>query len=516
MSALSSAVRPSRSSVPAAVPANVPATWREASTRLPLLGGFLLLLLVAAGSVWLLISSHRYNASVTRTLQVRSEAYRVLTLVQDAETGQRGYLLTGNVNYLRPYTAGVAEVPRALSELDRLSANSPTRSLILDHLRPQIEAKLAELAKTIQLYDGGDHDGALALVRTNAGNAYMRHIRDDVAAIEAREERAQEAQSAESEANTRLLAVASLTSIALVLALAAYVNAFSKRSTLKLLRAQGELRHTNENLEALVAARVADLQAANDEIQRFAYIVSHDLRAPLVNVMGFTSELEAARAEIDAFLAEVEAQDPRLVTPDRRAAIETDLPEALGFIRTSTAKMDRLINAILKLSREGRRVLTPQRIDLRSLLEQQGESLAQQLAANDATLTVAENLPDLVSDRLAVEQIFGNLIENAIKYLDPARPGRVVVSGKTQGATVRYDITDNGRGIEAKDFERIFELFRRSGEQNRPGEGIGLATVRNLARRLGGNVTVASELGSGSTFTVTLPAVYSAKARAAT
>ena len=507
MSALSSAVLPSRS--------RAPATWREASTRLPLLGGFLLLLLIAAGSVWLLITSHRFNASVTRTLQVQSEAYKVLTLVQDAETGQRGYLLTGNTAYLRPYTAGVAELPGALSDMEHLATSSATQMLVLNRLRPEIEAKLAELAQTIALYDSGDHDGSKAMVKSNVGNAYMRHIREDTAAIEAQEERAQAAQSADSETNTRLLAVASLASIALVLALGTYVNAFSKRATLTLLRAQNELRDTNENLEGLVAERVADLQAANDEIQRFAYIVSHDLRAPLVNVMGFTSELETVGADVRALLAEAQAQAPHLVTPDRRAAIETDLPEALGFIRTSTAKMDRLINAILKLSREGRRVLTPQTIDLRSLLEQQGESLAQQLAANDATLTIADDLPTLVSDRLAIEQIFGNLIENATKYLDPGRPGRVVVSGKTQGAYVRYDVTDNGRGIEAKDFERIFELFRRSGEQNKPGEGIGLAYVRNLARRLGGNVAVKSEFGSGSTFTVTLPAVYSAKAKAA-
>ncbi len=505
MSAVSPAVAPNRS--------RAPATWREASPRLPLLGGFLLLLLVAAGSVWLFVSNHRFNASVARTLRVQSEAYRVLTLVQDAETGQRGYLLTGNANYLKPYTAGVTELPRALSDLERLSASSATQMLVLDRLRPEIDAKLAELAKTIALYDGGNHDGSLALVTSNVGNAYMRHIRDDVAEIEAHEQQAQAVQSADSETNTRLLAVASLTSIALVLALAAYVNGFFKRSMLTLLRAQDVMRDTNENLETIVAARVADLQAANDEIQRFAYIVSHDLRAPLVNVMGFTSELETVGAEVRAFLAAAQAQAPQLVTPDRRTAIETDLPEALGFIRTSTAKMDRLINAILKLSREGRRVLTPQSIDLRSLLEQQGESLAQQLAANDATLTVADDLPDLVSDRLAIEQIFGNLIENATKYLDPARPGRVVVSGKTHGAYVRYDVVDNGRGIEAKDFERIFELFRRSGEQNKPGEGIGLAYVRNLARRLGGNVTVASEFGSGSTFTITLPAVYSAKTK---
>ena len=130
-------------------------------------------------------------------------------------------------------------------------------------------------------------------------------------------------------------------------------------------------------------------------------------------------------------------------------------------------------------------------------------------------MSVQEDLPGLVSDKLAIEQIFGNLIENAVKYLSPGRPGQIEVTGRVHGAYILYDIKDNGRGIEAKDFERIFELFRRSGEQDKPGEGIGLAYVRNLARRLGGNVAVKSKFGEGSTFTVTLPAVFSSKARAA-
>ena len=117
----------------------------------------------------------------------------------------------------------------------------------------------------------------------------------------------------------------------------------------------------------MVSARVGEQKIANEEIQRFAYIVSHDLRAPLVNVLGFTSELDALRGDLALFLKEVERAAPHLVTADRRLAIETDLPEALGFIRTSTQKMDRLIGATLRLSREGRRKLTPEPIDVAEL-----------------------------------------------------------------------------------------------------------------------------------------------------
>jgi signal transduction histidine kinase len=264
----------------------------------------------------------------------------------------------------------------------------------------------------------------------------------------------------------------------------------------------------------MLAERVADLDAANEEIQRFAYIVSHDLRAPLVNIMGFTSELENAQGEIEKFYRAVAQAQPALVTREARDAVESDLAESLGFIRSSTVKMDKLINAILKLSREGRRVLVPEHIGMHQLLDAQRHSLAHQLNERDAEFIV-EAVPDLTSDRLAVEQVFGNLIDNAVKYLAPGRPGRIVVRGRDLGPSVRYEIEDNGRGIDEKDYERIFDLFRRSGMQDQQGEGIGLAHVRALVRRLGGTISVSSRLGEGSTFTVTLPKYISMSSEAA-
>ncbi|MEZ0170856.1 PAS domain-containing protein [Microvirga sp. TS319] len=291
-----------------------------------------------------------------------------------------------------------------------------------------------------------------------------------------------------------------------------------------LKEAQEELRASRERaiqseeetrrLAGMLAERVGELDAANEEIQRFAYIVSHDLRSPLVNIMGFTSELENCRADIERFYKSVSDSHPNMVTPDARAAIEEDLAESIGFIRSSTVKMDKLINAILKLSREGRRVLAPEQISMNTLLEAQHHSLAHQLHDKGAELVI-ETVPDLFSDRLAVEQVFGNLIDNAVKYLDPKRPGRIVVRGQDLGPGVRYEIEDNGRGIDERDFERIFDLFRRSGTQDQQGEGIGLAHVRALVRRLGGSISVRSRLGEGSTFTVTLPKYISMSSEAA-
>lgn len=278
-----------------------------------------------------------------------------------------------------------------------------------------------------------------------------------------------------------------------------------EKRTAQLERARAKLAGLIANLEHAVAARTADLTEANEEIQRFAYIVSHDLRAPLVNVMGFTAELEAVRKEVEAFIAQVAEKAPELVTDDARMAVETDLPEALDFIRSSTQRMDRLIAAILKLSREGRRVLTPEPIVMRDVIAQLEQNITHQLEEEGAEIVI-EDMPDLVSDRVALEQIFGNLIENAVKYLDPARPGRIIVRGHAEpDHRLRYEIEDNGRGIDPKDHQRVFDLFRRAGTQDKTGEGIGLAHVRALVRRLGGSIHIESEPGKGSTFIVILP-----------
>jgi signal transduction histidine kinase len=100
------------------------------------------------------------------------------------------------------------------------------------------------------------------------------------------------------------------------------------------------------------------------------------------------------------------------------------------------------------------------------------------------------------------------LIDNALKYLKPDVPGDIAIRGRRKLGFAIFEITDNGRGIDPKDHQRIFDLFRRAGAQDRPGQGIGLAHVRALVRRLGGTMSVSSELGHGSTFTVTLPTAW--------
>jgi len=256
-----------------------------------------------------------------------------------------------------------------------------------------------------------------------------------------------------------------------------------------------------------VQERTTDLARANEEIQRFAYIVSHDLRAPLVNILGFTSELETAIATVDRYFDELPAETTNAAAEEAKLTVKEDMPEAIGFIRASSTRMDGLINAILKLSREGRRTLKPERVDFGEILDLLAANIQHQVSEAGGEIAIIRPLPTLISDRLALEQIFGNLLDNAVKYRDPYRPLRITIRAVEQGRRVGFEIGDNGRGVAKEDHQRIFDLFRRSGAQDRPGEGIGLAHVRALVRRLGGDITLESELGVGTTFRVSLPRV---------
>ena len=246
------------------------------------------------------------------------------------------------------------------------------------------------------------------------------------------------------------------------------------------------------------------LHEANEEIQRFTYIVSHDLRSPLVNIMGFASEIDTWRKQIFELLAALRAEVGGDPAGDGDDALRRDIEEALSFIKSSVAKMDRLIGALLKLSREGQRQFQPQLIDMSQLLRSTLDALAYQAQAGNAKISVGE-LPTITSDRLALEQVFSNLLDNAVKYLRTGVPGSIEVAGTEADGLITYEVRDNGRGIDITDRERIFDLFRRSGVQDRPGDGIGLAHARTLVRGLGGSIAVESEPGHGTVFKVTLP-----------
>ena len=465
----------------------------------------LLLLVVNLTTFFMIQRIADDNAQVDHTQEVRTTAREVLAWVLDAETSQRSFLLTGRADYLTNYERAAEILPERLNALVGLTLDNPEQNARAETIRRLAEERVVVLETAMDMARAGRSADALAVVRRGQGSQLMVQLRDEISVLDTQERNLLRRRTDQSEATSRSTVYINAAAGLLMLILATMSFIILRRFIGELAEARDEVAAANASLEQKVKERTGALSRANEEIQRFAYIVSHDLRAPLVNVMGYTSELEQAGKTIDLQMAKVETAQPDLVEQDALVAVREDVPEAIGFIRASTEKMDRLINAILKLSREGRKTLTPETLDMTGLCQKIADSVQHQTSEADAEIQVAD-LPTIESDRLAIEQIFGNLIDNAVKYLEKDRPGLISVKGReTAGGWVEYEITDNGRGISDRDHERIFELFRRSGRQDRPGEGLGLAFVRNSVRRLGGTIDIESELGKGSTFRLKFP-----------
>jgi signal transduction histidine kinase len=482
--------------------------------------GFLVLVAISAASVLFINKARDDSGWVVHTVEVETQTNALLLEIRRAESGARGYLLTQGQDFLDDHRAAVAEIMPELDKLGQITRDNPAQVENIKKLRAAVEIRLGQFDDEMAFIKQGDAAKATALVREAAAGDTTATIRDIGDAMRAEEQRLLALRTTNADRSQTLASTVTIAGSGLLIALAGISIFLVRREGKARDDAEGRLRENNLNLETTVDERTADLREANDEIQRFAYIVSHDLRSPLVNIMGFTSELEELRNDIFrriAALARVETVPP--LTADAEPELEgedkqlsADFSEALGFIKSSIAKMDRLITAILNLTREGRRQFEPVRIDTRELIEGIVKTIAHQAAEANAEIRIAP-LPTLVSDRLGLEQIFSNLIDNAIKYLKPGVPGEIAIRGRTKLGFAVFEISDNGRGIDPKDHQRIFDLFRRAGTQDKPGQGIGLAHVRALVRKLGGTMSVSSELGSGSTFTITLPMKWSANVR---
>jgi signal transduction histidine kinase len=251
---------------------------------------------------------------------------------------------------------------------------------------------------------------------------------------------------------------------------------------------------------------IGDLKQANEETKNFAYIVSHDFRAPLVNIRGYGQELMAHVRRLDSIIKE----NLTAIPPDQAAEcldiLEQQIPEAEGFIASSVHRMDSLVSALLKLSRLGRHILYPEPVDTREVVNTTLSSISHQIQEKGVTITLGD-LPTIIADRVALEQIFGNLLDNAVKYLDPSRPGGITVTSEMRELEVVFHVEDNGRGMKEDDIPNAFLVFRRVGKQDVPGDGMGLAFVKALLNEAGGRIWCSSRPGEGSRFSFSLPFV---------
>ena len=477
--------------------------------------GLAVLIAISAASLHFVFQARDDADAVTHTIEVENQISTLLLEIGRAESATRAYLLSSGPQFLQEYEIAAMNILPAMDKLAELTTDNPVQVANAAGMRKAVEMRLAEFARGIARIKNNDLATSIEILRNGRASDAVEAIGRISRTMRAEEARLFALRSTSADRSQQLVAIVTTAGSGIVIALAGFSLMQVRRAASARDVAERQIRENNANLETTVQERTADLREANEEIQRFAYIVSHDLRSPLVNIMGFTSELEELRGDIFRRIASKSAiasdgeraidavnEEPMLEGEDKKLSDEFD--EALGFIKSSIGRMDRLIGAILNLTREGRREFRPVHIDLNEFLQGIVSSVAHQASEANATIRI-EALPDITSDKLAIEQIFSNLIDNALKYLKDGTVGEITIRGRRKLGFAVIDVIDNGRGIDPKDHQRIFDLFRRAGTQEKPGQGIGLAHVRALVRRLGGTIGVISELHQGSTFTVTLP-----------
>lgn len=253
----------------------------------------------------------------------------------------------------------------------------------------------------------------------------------------------------------------------------------------------------------------AELSSLNQEMEDLLRVVSHDLRAPLINIQGFSKRLEPAMQSALTLLDQSAQTLPEGALREQvRAAQGTTgqrFAESQRFIAKGIDKMDALLSSLLAVSRVGRKADPIQPHDLDGILDDVLAAFDHQLK-EAAIQVVRQPLPSQVPCRRnELNQVFSNLLSNAIRYMGPTGRRCIEIGGTVQGGLAECFVRDSGIGIDPADHERIFYMFTRLHAVDVEGEGVGLAYVRKILRSHGGKIWVVSQKGQGSTFFFTLP-----------
>ncbi|GAB2722096.1 PAS domain-containing sensor histidine kinase [Hymenobacter frigidus] len=477
-----------------------------------------ILLLTAAASFWSIRGLSVQTAKVEHTYQVLQEVESVTAVLKDAQAGTRGYLLTGDTVYLRPYSMATNQLPASLARLQALTSDNSSQQARLDSLRMLVEQEFRILRPLTEIQKSMSQSAMQTLLDTDRQTLrqvrilYNRTKESEMALLAQR--------SALQDVFEKATPIVVLVSAVLAVLITVWLVMKIMQELADNRRLQNELADINAEVSRRITqirdlaeqvvqgdytVKIADaaqdnlgglaislnrmtqtldasfsaLEKRNKELDQFAYVASHDLKAPLRGVTTIVKWIE------DELAAELSPQ------------MHTYLDQMKGRL----SRLEDLINGLLAYARVGRTAQSSENVNINQLVEE----IADLVVPPDFTLRVGPGMPTFVTDRLGLQQVFTNLLSNAVKYHHRGA-GQLEITCQEVGQHYEFRVQDDGPGIAPEYHQKIFLLFQTLRDRNTAeSTGIGLSIVQKIINEHHGTIRVDSAQGQGAGFIFTWP-----------
>lgn len=432
----------------------------------------LLLLIVSILSIASISTLNRNNKEVNHTHEVMTALDRLYIYMLDAETGARGYVITKEIRYLKPYYNSVKNIDASFRKLDSLTKQNSSQTERFNKLKELCRQKYALLDAGIK-NNRNRNDAAIGtMIRQGTGIYVMDRIRSKIHEMKTQ----QNLIRLKKVRNTRLSEVSSYiiilfgNIIALTMALIAMYNINAELKQRQII--ENELSNKNTSLNLL-----------NSELEAFSYTISHDLRSPLRAIDGFSQML------IEDYADKLDAEGNRII----------------DIIRNNTSKMGTLIDDLLQFSRLSRLSLSVYPLNMNDIVREVLEDIQQSNPEYKAQVDI-NNLYHCEGDKALLKQVWSNLLSNAFKYSSKKESPVIKIESVNEGNSILYSVTDNGAGFDQKYQNKLFGIFQRLHTgKDFEGNGVGLAIVQRIIHRHGGEVFAKSNLNMGASFGFRIP-----------
>ena len=434
-----------------------------------------MVLLIALGAYAFLNLREQSQAAdwVTHSYQVVAGLQGIFSSVQDAESSQRAFVVSGNETYLEPCYNALRILPGQLDAVAGLVRDNVIQSQRLGQLRQDVSVRLAMVNTRIEQRRQLGVDALNPNLLNGRGVRLMETVRADVdAMIGAETTLLRSRRENLAAARTRAVFFQTLVGSASLVLLAAVFVGFARQTT----RAnRAELATETSNVQ---------LRNANGELRAFSYSVAHDLRAPLRAINGFA----------------------QVIKEDCAGQLDESGRRALDRITANSTKMAGLIDDLLALSAVTIQPLRKGRVEMTDLVRGAYEELLEAQGGRAIECEIS-SLPPAVGDPSLLRQVWLNLIGNALKFTRDRQPARIEIGGNVAGPDfATYFIRDNGAGFDMQYVDKLFGAFQRlHGPADFEGTGIGLALVQRIIQRHGGTIWAEGEENHGARFAFTLP-----------